>query len=69
MTARRHFPWLAAAGLLLALLACRPVFAIGWEELAAIVLLVALLLGPMLWRLMRGWDRFQQSLKKERKGR
>jgi hypothetical protein len=60
-------PRLAAAALLLGLLACRPVFAIGWEELLAIVLLTALLLGPLLWRLARGWDRFQQSLKKERK--
>ncbi len=57
----------AAFLLLLAGLACRPVFAIGWEELLAIVLIVALLLGPLLFRLARFWSKFQESSKKDRK--
>lgn len=52
--------------LLLSLLACRPVIAIGWDELFIIVLLVALLLGPFLFRLGRTWARFQESEKKRR---
>jgi hypothetical protein len=48
---RPHFPIAAgAAGLLLGLLACRPIFVIGWEELAIIILLAAFLLGPILFR-------------------
>jgi hypothetical protein len=64
---RKRAPLLSAAGiLLLALLACRPVMAIGWEELLAIALIIAFLLGPVLFRLARAWVKFQESLKKER---
>jgi hypothetical protein len=56
----------AAAALLLGLLSCRPVFAIGWEELTVLILLVAFLLGPVLFRLARAWHKFQETWKKER---
>jgi hypothetical protein len=55
----------AAAGLLLGLLACRPVFAIGWGELFMLFLLVIFLLGPFLLRLVRAWDAYQKSQKKK----
>ncbi|MEJ2552163.1 MAG: hypothetical protein P8Z34_15940 [Anaerolineales bacterium] len=34
-------------------IACRPVMAIGWQEVAIIFMLALILLGPMLWRLYR----------------
>lgn len=55
----------AAAALLLVSSACRPVLAIGWGELLGIVLIVALLLGPLLFRLARNWAKFQEYQKKE----
>ncbi len=56
----------AAAVLTLGLLACRPVFAIGWEELLILILLIAFLLGPTIFKLARAWNKFQESLKKKR---
>ena len=53
--------------LMLAGLACRPVFAIGWEEILAIGLITAFLLGPLLFRLARFWAKFQESSKKDGK--
>jgi hypothetical protein len=62
-----RFPVRAAAlGLVLSLLACRPVFAIGWGELAILFLLVAFLLGPVLLKFARAWNAYQESLKKKR---
>jgi len=62
----RHNPLLPAAiAFVLGLAACRPVIAIGWNELIIIVLLVAFLLGPLLFRLGRAWSKFQESQKKQ----
>jgi hypothetical protein len=55
-----------AAGLILSLLACRPVFAIGWGEMVILFLLVAFLLGPVLLKFARAWNAYQESLKKKR---
>jgi len=55
-----------AAGILLSLLACRPIFVIGWGELAVLILLIALLLGPILFRFLRTWDAARASRKKKR---
>ncbi len=64
---RTNFPVRAAAAVLtLGLLACRPVFAIGWEELFVLILLIAFLLGPTIFKLARAWYKFQDSLKKKR---
>lgn len=35
------------------LVACRPVMTIGWGEIAIILVLVLLLIGPILWRVIR----------------
>ena len=56
----------AAAGLVLGLLACRPVFAIGWSELVILFLVIAFLLGPLLLKLARAWNAYQESLKNKR---
>lgn len=54
----------------LAALACRPVFAIGWPELLILVVLIAVLLGPVLFRFYRFLDkvkRFSQAEEKKKK--
>ena len=62
-----RFPVRAGAvGLVLGLLACRPVFAIGWGELVILFLVIAFLLGPILLKLARAWSAFQESQKKKR---
>ncbi len=53
----------AAAGFVLNLLACRPVFAIGWNELVILFLIIAFLLGPLLLKLARAWNAYQESQK------
>ena len=65
--ARSRLPVRAGAvGIILSLLACRPVFAIGWGELAILILLILFLLGPVLFRLARAWNAYQESLKDKR---
>jgi hypothetical protein len=39
--------------LLLGVIACQPVFAIGWREIVFIMVIVMLLLGPPVYRFMR----------------
>jgi Sec-independent protein translocase protein TatA len=53
--------------LLLSLLSCRPIIAIGWTEIVIIVVLVAVLLGPLLFRIYRFIDRVQRASKEEKK--
>ena len=48
---------LAAGILLLAGLACRPVITIGWGEILLIALIGAVILGPLLVRIIRGAGR------------
>jgi hypothetical protein len=43
----------AAAGLFLGLLACQPVFVIGLDEWLTLVVVAALLLGPIIFRFVR----------------
>lgn len=63
---RNHLPVHAgAAGLLLGLLACRPVIAVGLGELFILVLLMAFLLGPFLFKLARAWNKHQESKQKK----
>ncbi len=53
--------------LFLPILACRPVIAIGWNELLIFTLLFLLLLGPSLWRFWMKWQAFQKENKREKK--
>ena len=53
----------------LALLACRPVIAIGWPEFIILVILIAFLLGPTLYKLYRFLvkvKRFNQAEEKKK---
>jgi Flp pilus assembly protein TadB len=45
-------------------LACRPVFAIGWTELAIILVILVVLFAPLLIRLFRLFIRSERSSKK-----
>lgn len=56
---------MAASGLVLGLGACRPIFIMGWGELAVLILLAAVLLGPLLLRLTRGRRIRRESEKKK----
>lgn len=66
MTGSRFPVRAAALGLFLILLACRPVFAIGWEEILIVLVIGGFLLGPPLMKFMRTWNEFQESRKKKK---
>jgi dolichol kinase len=53
-----------AALMLAASLACRPVFAIGWTELAIIFVIILVLFAPVLFRLFRFFTRNQETTDK-----
>jgi hypothetical protein len=61
MNKRYLYGWLA---LFLSALACEPIFAIGWNELFLLILLIAFLFGPPLYRFIR---RLEEFLKREKK--
>jgi len=64
----KHYPtFFAIATSWLALLACRPVIAIGWPEFIILVILVAVLLGPLMFRLYRFLDKIQKASQAEEK--
>ena len=44
---------IALSAVLLAALACRPVIAIGWGEMAFVSVLIAILIGPPVYRFLR----------------
>ncbi len=56
----------AVAVLLLSLMACEPVIAIGWEELLVIFLILAFLLGPFI---LRFWRAFIKAMENTKKGK
>lgn len=60
----RHSPAPLLA-LVLASLACRPVFVVGWQEILLVLLLAVFLLGPPVYRLLRAWIQFQESRKRK----
>ena len=53
--------------LLLSLLSCRPVIAIGWPELLILIVLIAVLLGPAMFRIYRIIDKIQRASQAEEK--
>ena len=62
------YPKLAGLiALLLSLLACRPVFAIGWTELIILLVLIVFLLGPYFLKLYRTFDKLKKADKAEEK--
>lgn len=49
------------------LLACRPVLAIGWEEIALLLALLGFLFGPPLFRLFTWWQKFKSDQDQKKK--
>ena len=49
--------------LLLATLACEPVFAIGWRELFVVFLLAAFVFGPPIYRFLRKLEKIRERKK------
>ena len=48
----------------LSLLACRPVFAIGWEELLILAGIILFFFGAPLWRFLRTYRNVRDKKKK-----
>lgn len=53
--------------ILLGLLACRPVWTVGWTEILILGAILFLLLGPSLWRFSRRYRNFKKYEKEKRK--
>ena len=49
------------AVLLLGILACEPVFAIGWREILFVVVLAMFLLGPPVYRFFRRLEKYRRQ--------
>jgi hypothetical protein len=47
-------------------LACEPVIAIGWRELFFILILMAFLFGPPLYRFIRKVEDFRRNARKKK---
>jgi hypothetical protein len=47
--------------LLLGVVACQPVFAIGWRELIFVIVIMALLLVPPAYRFLRKLENFRKQ--------
>jgi hypothetical protein len=64
----KAFPKFAGViALLLSILSCEPVIAIGWPELLILLVLIFVLLGPLMFRLYRFIDKVQKASKAEEK--
>jgi len=50
---------IAASVLLVSSLACRPILTIGWSEIAILIVIIAVLLGPALFKLFKRMSEFQ----------
>ena len=61
---KRFLPGLLA--LLMSMLACEPVIAIGRNELLCLLILIVVLLGPPLYKFARRMEEFLKHEKKEK---
>lgn len=57
------------AAMLLAMLGCRPVITVGWQEMAVLFVIVALIVGPLLFRVYRFWLRAAEKQDEKRNKR
>ena len=46
--------------------ACRPVFAIGYGEILILTTLIVILLGPLILRIYRTWQKHNSDNKEEK---
>lgn len=56
----RYTRWVGVYSLMLGILACRPMLAIGWGEFLILAVAVVLLIGPPLYRLFREFEKSQR---------
>jgi len=61
--------FMALSGVLLAALACRPVIAIGWGEMFFVSALIAILIGPPVYRFFRRLEEFRRHEREEEQTR
>jgi len=47
----------SASVIIFALIACQPVFAIGWKEAFFVFILIAFLVGPPVYRFIRKFEK------------
>lgn len=64
---RRYLIFIAILSFGIPALACRPIIAIGWPELIILIVLIAVLLGPLFFRLYRFLDKVQKISRAEEK--
>ena len=57
--------WASISLMAISILACRPVLAISWTEFLIISGLIAVLLGPWLYGLIRRVEQFRNREKKD----
>ena len=58
--------------LLMSAIACRPVVTIGWSEIMILFVVVAVILGPLLFRLYRalaGFREYRDSIERKKEER
>jgi hypothetical protein len=53
--------WRGLFPLLISMLACEPVIAIGWREIIFVFILMAILLGPPLYRFIRKLEELRKQ--------
>jgi len=56
--------WRGLLSLLLSTLACEPVFAIGWREMAFIFILTVIVFGPPVYRFLRRLENYRKQKEK-----
>ncbi|MBN1453999.1 MAG: hypothetical protein JW963_23490 [Anaerolineales bacterium] len=62
-----HSILLRITALWMAIFACRPVIAIGWPELIVLILLIAILMGPLMFRLYWFLEKIRRANKTKEK--
>jgi len=58
MKAKNHA---GVAVLLLGILGCQPIFAIGWREILIVVLIAVFLLGPPVYKFIRRFEEYRKQ--------
>lgn len=55
----------ATAGLLVSSLACRPVIAVGWSEMVILAIIVAIVISPLVFRILRLLAKIEKAKERE----
>lgn len=66
---RKQYQGLLGIVVLLAMVGCQPVITVGWQEMVVLFVIVAILVGPLLFRMYRFWLRAAEKQDEKRNGR